>query len=216
VRAWTPLIAGASLLLIACDDAPKTAVAAATPVQAATAIAADAQPAPDTPPAAEEPAEEEPAEAVEAAAPTPRTLTAADIVSDEQGDEGDGARGDVATEGELLPGKDSLPIMKVSLVRHLVASKHLDSGDFVLDRVKATLSPTASVGEVNEALEETGARVCELSRPQIPFRVTLCIPLQPDRDGVQAVADALKGFSSVVHAEPYRGAPAHATRAHVE
>lgn len=212
MRAPTLLCLCAALPLVAgCDDKPKTAVASASPVEA-VASAADAKPEPQ-PPAADEDAP--PADARPAPEPA-RKLTAADIISDDQGDDVEEDAADVAAEGVLLPGKEGLPIMKVSLVRHIVASKHYDAGDIVLDRVKATLSPTASVDEVNEALEETGARVCELTRPQIPFRVKLCIPLQKTRDGVQSVADALKGFRAVVHAEPYRGAPANATRAHVE
>lgn len=221
---WPLVVLMAPLLTQGCTDEPQTAVAASTPGAAAKApVRAAAKPVR----AAAKPLPPEPDDEVNEAGdhgdtggesnPSPaarRALTAADIISDD--DDDDPAAGPaVAAEGKLLPGKANLPIMRATLVRHLVASRHLDDDDWVLDRVKATLSPTATVGEVNEALEATGARVCELARPQIPFRVTLCLPLQPDRDGVQALADDLKGHRAVVHAEPYRGVPANVKRGRV-
>lgn len=158
-------------------------------------------PPPAPPPVAEDeeasggaPADEEPAD--EEAA----------IDESEQGDEDSRP---VAELGELLPGDDDLPIMQVSLVRGAPASKRFGPRDLLMDRLDATLDINATVGEVNQALEEAGARVCKTEGPRIPFSVVLCIPPQRDPAAVQRVADRLQRSRGISHAGPIIGSPPH-------
>lgn len=211
------LVALGLLAAPACKDSqPPPADAIPTEEPAPTKALQDPPPAPppgegragpDQPAAADDEPAEEPsddAEEAEEAANDEADEADDDAEGDDEGDEEDEGAGK-AEHGQLLPGDKGLPIMKVSLVRGAPRSERIGEGGVMLDRLDATLSPTATVGEVNRALEKIGARVCKMDGPGIPYTVVLCIPPQKSVGAVQKLANRLAASSAVAAAQPVRG-----------